>query len=59
MSRLTTGSGRPLQRVIYGTGYKRFRTTRYLDQALTMGFTAIDTGNWRTAPVVFCVRSRR
>jgi len=52
MSRLTTGSGRPLQRIIYGTGYMRFRTTRYLDEALTMGFTAVDTGNWRKDPAL-------
>jgi hypothetical protein len=51
MSKLTTASGRPLQRVIYGTGYKRFRTTRYLDEALSLGYTAIDTGNWRIAPL--------
>jgi hypothetical protein len=50
MNKLTTASGRPLQRVIYGTGYKRFRTARYLDEALSLGYTAIDTGNWRMAP---------
>lgn len=61
MSRLTTASGRQLQRVIYGTGYQRFRTARYLDAALTVGYTAIDTGNWRTSPCFFvcCQRAQR
>jgi diketogulonate reductase-like aldo/keto reductase len=46
MSRLTTVSGKPLQNVIYGTAYKRFRTARMLTEALDTGYRAIDSANW-------------
>src|SRR5271169_1336210 len=51
MSRLTTVSGKKIQSVIYGTGYKRWRTARLLGEALRMGYRSIDTGNWCTADI--------
>jgi diketogulonate reductase-like aldo/keto reductase len=46
--RLTTASGNKIQNVIYGTGYKRWRTARLLKEALSIGYRSIDTGNWST-----------
>ena len=46
MSRLKTVSGNTIQNIVYGTGYKRWRTARLLTAALEMGYRSIDTGNW-------------
>jgi len=46
MSRLTTASGKAIQKIIYGTAYKRWRTARLLNEALQLGYRSIDTGNW-------------
>lgn len=48
MSRLTTLSGNKIHRIIYGTGYKRWRTERLLKEALRIGYRSIDTANWST-----------
>jgi len=51
--RLTTASGNRIQNVIYGTGYKRWRTARLLKEALSIGYRSIDTGNWSIFTLFF------
>jgi hypothetical protein len=43
---LTTLSNKPLQKLIYGTAYKKATTAQLLTQALTLGYRTIDTANW-------------
>ena len=50
---LTTASGKTIQKLIYGTAYKQWRTRRLLGQALRIGYRSIDTGNWRMFSLPF------
>ena len=55
MSRLKTVSGHTIENIIYGTGYKRWRTARLLTEALKLGYRSIDTGNWSAILLQLCL----